>query len=445
MPLKFLISSGEASGEFYGAQLIEALRRRMPGAEFFGVGGDKMRAAGCDTVVDAHEIAVVGLAEVVRHLPRIYGEFQKLLRVVDARQPDAAILIDFPDFNLRLAKQLHQRGIPVIYYVSPQLWAWRSGRVKQVRKHVRKMLVIFPFEEAFYRSQEVEVEYVGHPLAEMSTPEISRADFAKAHGLDPSKTWIALLPGSRKKEVELNLRAMLGAAKRLTLPHLGAASPRVRPLPGDSLATLETAVAAEAAISREIGKRDLLEVLDSAAAAGSYQFLLPVASSLSSQWLEAEVSRYGLNVVLTPDARATLVHSRAAVVASGTATLEAALIGTPFVMVYRVAALTWILGKPLVRVKHYAMPNLIAAQQIVPELVQADFTAENVAAKLREIIAEGPIRDKMLAGLAQVRRILACEPGTAGTAAERAAAAVLGTIGSERRDRPEPRQKSVSY
>ena len=166
MPPKFLISSGESSGEYYGAKLIEALRHRAPAAEFFGVGGSRMREAGCDTVIDAHEISVLGLAEVVRHLPHIYGEYRRLLREVDARKPDAAILIDFPDFNLRLARQLHKRHIPVIYYVSPQLWAWRAGRIAQIRKYVRKMLVIFPFEEKWYRERGVEAEYVGHPLAD---------------------------------------------------------------------------------------------------------------------------------------------------------------------------------------------------------------------------------------------------------------------------------------
>jgi len=395
-----------------------------------------MRRLGCDTVVDAHEIAVVGLAEVVRHLPKIYGEFQKLLREVKARRPDAAILIDFPDFNLRLARKLHQIGIPVVYYVSPQLWAWRTGRVRQIEKYVQKMLVIFPFEEEFYRQHGVNVKYVGHPLAGLPQPEISRSQFANEYGLDPTKTWIALLPGSRRREVKLNLRAMLGAAKRLTMPHLEGPAPRIRRTPGDSLANVEAAVAAEQAINREIGQRDLLSVLDSAASAGSYQFLLPVASSLRLEWLRDEVAPYGLPVVLTGDARATLSLARAAVVASGTATLEAALIGTPFVMVYRVAPLTWKLGKRLVKVKHYAMPNLIAGREVVPELVQARFTAENVAGKLREIIPDGEAREDMLKGLAEVRRKLQSKPGGR-TAAERAAAVVLEVMESAQRA-PDP-------
>ncbi len=172
--MRFLISAGEASGELYGAGLMEALGRRVPGAEFFGVGGQRMRDAGCDTVVDAHKISVVGLAEVVKHLPMIRREFKKVVREAAKRKPDAAILIDFPDFNLRLARELHKLGIPVFYYVSPQLWAWRQGRIKQVKKYVRKMLVIFPFEVEFYRKHNVQAEYVGHPLADIPLPNITR-------------------------------------------------------------------------------------------------------------------------------------------------------------------------------------------------------------------------------------------------------------------------------
>jgi len=173
--VRILISAGEASGENYGAQLIAAIRALRPQAEFFGLGGESMRAAGCDITVEAKEVAVVGLAEVVRHLPSIWQRFHRLLDEVDRRKPDVAVLIDFPDFNFRLAKKLHQRRIPVIYFVSPQLWAWRQGRIKLVQKYVRKMLVIFPFEEKFYRERGVEVEYVGHPLAEVEAPAVPRA------------------------------------------------------------------------------------------------------------------------------------------------------------------------------------------------------------------------------------------------------------------------------
>src|SRR5215831_6056400 len=195
--VRFLISAGEASGEAYGAKLIDALRRLSNSeTQFFGVGGERMRQAGCDLVVNANEIAVVGLAEVVEHLPRIFRLFHKVVAEADRRKPDAAILIDFPDFNFRLARELHKRGIPVIYYVSPQLWAWRQSRIELVRKYVRKMLVIFPFEEKFYRERGIAAEFVGHPLAEMPLSAITREQFANEHQIDPNRQWVALLPGS---------------------------------------------------------------------------------------------------------------------------------------------------------------------------------------------------------------------------------------------------------
>ena len=390
MPPKFLISSGESSGEYYGAKLIEALRHRAPAAEFFGVGGSRMREAGCDTVIDAHEISVLGLAEVVRHLPHIYGEYRRLLREVNARKPDAAILIDFPDFNLRLARQLHKRGIPVIYYVSPQLWAWRAGRIAQICKYVRKMLVIFPFEEKWYRERGVEAEYVGHPLADDRLPSNTREEFAEKYELDPAKDWIALLPGSRRKEVLMNLGTILDASNWLSKPN--------------------------------------------------YQFIMPVASSLDPRWVQKRLitrhashsGLYDVQVGLVHDTRLALLHSRAAVVASGTATLETALIGTPFVMVYRVSPLSWTLGRPLVKVDRFAMPNLIAGHDVVPELVQEKFTAEAVVTELQKILPDGPDRQRMIDGLAEVRaKLHPQEPGI--TASDRAAEAVLACLGSAKK------------
>ena len=202
--MRILISAGEASGEFYGAELIKALRRQLAergsgqGVEFFGVGGEQMRAAGCDLLVEASEIAEVGIVEVVKHIPTIYRRFHEVVRAAERRKPDAAVLIDFPDFNLRLAREMHKRGVPVIYYVSPQLWAWKQRRIELVRKYVSKMLVIFPFEVAFYREHGIEAQFVGHPLAELPAPAISREQFAATHNLDAARPWIALLPGSRR-------------------------------------------------------------------------------------------------------------------------------------------------------------------------------------------------------------------------------------------------------
>jgi len=385
MPTTFFVSAGEASGEIYGAQIIPALRKSLGAdAEFFGLGGEAMRKQGFDAVVDSKEIAVVGIVEILKHLPRIYSRFRTLLREVDRRKPDAAILIDSPAFNLRVARQLHKRGIPVIYFVAPQFWAWRTGRVRFIRRYFDKVLVIFPFEEKFYREHGVDAEYVGHPLADVPPPSITRAEFARQHLLDANKQWIALLPGSRKQEIERNLPEMLRAAQLL-------------------------------------GQQ--------------YQFLLPVASTLDAKWLEAKIPRGepGIDIRLVSNAREALTLARASVVASGTATVEAALAGNPFVVVYRVSPLSFAVGRRLVHVEHFAMPNLIAGRMIVPELIQDDFTAERTAERIQELLPEGAARTQMMAELAGISASL---HGTAGsmTAADRAANAIAATL--SRREQP---------
>ncbi len=199
----------------YGAQLMEALRRYDPSLEFFGVAGERMRASGCDTVVDAKELSVVGITEILSHLPKIWGLFRKLIIEADHRRPDLAIVIDSPAFNWRVARQMHKRGIPVVYYVCPQFWAWRQGRVRLLRKCVTKALVIFPFEEKFYRDRGVDASFVGHPLADLPCPAVDRGAYAAQHKLDAAKQWITIMPGSRPKEVRMNLPGILNAAHRL--------------------------------------------------------------------------------------------------------------------------------------------------------------------------------------------------------------------------------------
>jgi lipid-A-disaccharide synthase len=388
--MQILLSSGEASGDTYGAQLVEALQGLSPQAKFFGMGGEKMHAAGCELLVHAKEVAVVGLVEVVTHLPHIRRQFWRLVDEAAKRKPDAAVLIDFPEFNLRLARELHRLGIPVFYFVSPQIWAWRTGRVKQIKNYVRKMIVIFPFEQEFYRQHGVDVSYVGHPLAhaaqaqhsqEASVRESLRQDFAAQNGLDWLEPWIALLPGSRKKEVMLNLPEMLAAAR----------------------------------------------LLNNAARHQRFQFVLPVASTLDETWLRWQLSSAGVEVHLTHDALATLRHSRAAIVASGTATVEAALAGVPFVVVYRLAPLTWWLGRRLVSLDTFAMPNLIAGRRIVPELIQKNFTAANVVRELEAVIPDDAARERMLAELEEVREKLVAG-GHGEAPAARAAREILGLL-----------------
>jgi lipid-A-disaccharide synthase len=379
--MRILLSAGEASSELYGAQLIEALRRRVPDAEFFGVGGARMAQAGCDLVVDARvHLSVVGISEIVSKLPSIYAQFRKLIQEVDRRKPDVAVMIDSPAFNFRVARELHRRGIPVVYYVTPQLWAWRQYRVERVRKWVTKALPIFPFEEKFFRAHGVDAEYVGHPLADMPPPTITREQFAEEFKLDVKKPWIAILPGSRRKEVKMNLPAMLDAAAEL----------------GDA-----------------------------------YEYVLPVASTIHPGWLASRLRTSPQRIHLVTDSFATMLHARASIVASGTATVEAALAGNPFVVVYRVSPVTWNLGRRLLKVPFVAMPNLIAGKQIVPELLQQDFTSKNVVASLRPLLVEGPERAKMIGELSGIQEALKRQNGD-GTAADRAADAVLKVIRPER-------------
>src|SRR5580693_1817749 len=288
----------------YGAQLIESLRRATahvgtdalvrpaerssagslpvaPLPTFFGVGGDRMRAAGCDTVVDAKDLAVVGITEILGHLPKIWGLFQHLIREADRRKPDLAIVIDSPAFNWRVAREMKKRGIPTVYYVAPQFWAWRQGRVRLIRDYIDKALVIFPFEEKFYRDRGVDATFVGHPLADLPYPAIAREDYAAQSQLEIAKPWITLMPGSRVKEVRMNLPTILEAAAQL---------------------------------------------------GPAYEFLLPVAPTLDRGFLPRLIARHGAarttqshpKITLVPESLPALWHSRAGIIASGTATVEAA-------------------------------------------------------------------------------------------------------------------------
>jgi lipid-A-disaccharide synthase len=387
-PVRILISAGEASGEMYGAQLIEALRRHDPTLEFFGVGGQRMRAAGCDTVIDAKDLAVVGITEILSHLPKIYGLFHRLIEEADRRRPDLAVVIDSPAFNWRVARQMKKRGIPVVYFVAPQFWAWRQGRVKLIRKYVDKALVIFPFEEQFYRERGVDATFVGHPSAELAIPNLPRSEYAAKYNLNPDKPWITLMPGSRRKEVGMILPTILESASLL---------------------------------------------------GPEYEYLLPVAPTLDRTFLRNALG--GARVTLVDEALPALHHSRAAIVASGTATVEAAMMATPFVMVYRVTPLTYALGKPRIKVPHFAMVNLIAGEKIVPELVQDNFTARNVVAELRKILPDGAARAAMLCGFDRVKACLRSpDPHDTRCAAARAAAIILQLLGLPAAARAEGKQ-----
>ena len=368
---RIFLSAGEASGDYYGAQIMTELRTRTPQLTCFGLGGTVMASAGLDRIVRAEDVAHMGITEVIRHMPRIYGEYRRLVASIKKRRPDVAILIDFPDVNFRLARTLRKLNIPVIYFVSPQLWAWKRKRLRWVQQRVSRMMVIFPFEESFYRARNVDATFVGHPLAQLPLPDVTRAEYATKYALDPAKNWIALLPGSRRKEVKLNLPEMLHAASLLNLQ-------------------------------------------------GSYEFVIPVASTVNNSYIlnflqdPIYYSATKPRVTLVDDAREALHHARASIVASGTATVQATVIGNPFLVVYRVSPLTFTLARRLIRYPleipaekdedgnlPIAMVNLVAGKRIVPELLQDRFTAENVATALTPLLADGPRREQMLADLAE--------------------------------------------
>jgi len=370
--------AGERSGDVYGGELAAALQAQRPGLEVFGCGGEAMRRARVQTVVDAHQVTMLGITEIVAGLPRAYRAFRTLLEEVDRRQPRLAVLIDFPDFNLRLARRLKRRMIPVVYFVSPQIWAWRAGRIRQLKASVDKMLCIFDFEEALYRRAGIPVEYVGHPLVDLVRLHSSREEFFLRANLEPNTPLVALLPGSRKTEVLHNLPVMLDAAARL-------------------------------ALSRPI------------------QFVVAVAPTLEFRWLEGLVARCSSgSVPVRVMERATydsLQHADIAVLASGTATLEAALRERPMVVVYRVSSLTWLLGKFLVDVPFYSMVNLLASKPLVPELIQSDFTATRVASQVEYLLDHREACREMVAGMRELKTRLGA-PG----AIRRAAEAVLAVL-----------------
>jgi lipid-A-disaccharide synthase len=446
----FFISAGEASGEHYGALLIDELKKQLAASEqtgqFFGMGGERMVAAGLERVVRSEDMAVMGITEVVRHLPRIYREFRKLKNSVRIKRPDVAVLIDFPDIHFKMAEEFHRLGVRVIFFVSPQLWAWKKHRIKLVRKYVDKMLVIFPFEEQFYLKRGVEAEFVGHPLAELPLPSISREQFGVEYGLDPRRTWIGLLPGSRPKEIRDNLPEMMKAARELAERHASGAKAQA-----DSIGIVAginprpTARTSFSSGAKSQGDSDPLIV---GAETPTYQpeftgliyeFLIPLAPTLNAAQRGqvrglVEIHGAGLSVHLVEDAPATLFHARASVVASGTATVEAALIGNPFVVVYRVSPLTYAIAKRVVKVPHVAMANLIAGKRMVPELIQDDFTAANIVQQLEWLLPDGVGRESMKRELEVVRELLNARTAglERGGAIERVAAITLGAISPDR-------------
>ncbi|MFY9803618.1 MAG: lipid-A-disaccharide synthase [Candidatus Acidiferrales bacterium] len=350
---QILISAGEASSDMYAARLATALRSRVP-AKFFGMGGPRMVEAGVELLADYREVAVVGITEVLHKIPTVIGVQNRLAREAAKRGAGLAILVDSPGTHLGVARRLKRCNIPVGYFIGPQVWAWRAGRVRVVKRLVRRIVVIFPFEEKIYRDAGVPVDFVGHPLVDTVRPTMSRAEFAANYGLDASRPIVAILPGSRPNEIAQNYARIVAACERLAQP-------------------------------------------------GDVQFVHAVAHGLSSEFLTRHAQP---SIQITRVEGATynaLAAADCAIVASGTATVEAALLGTPMVVVYRVAPLTASILRHMVRTPFIGMVNLIAGKCVCPELIQDDFTPEAVEKEARRLLESPASRDEIKAGLAEVR------------------------------------------
>jgi lipid-A-disaccharide synthase len=380
-PISLLLSAGEASGDMYAARLATALRERAD-VEIFGMGGPQMRAAGVEIVTDYSEVSVVGITEILSHLPSLVRAMRRLVNEAEKRKPALAILTDFPGFHLRLARKLKARGIPNAYYICPQFWAWRPWRVRIVRRRFAQALCIFPFEEKFYGDAGVPVKFIGHPLVGYVRATLDRVALCAEAGLNPADPLVAVLPGSRAAELRQHLPVLREACVRIH-----AAIPRA-------------------------------QFIVAAAPSGSNGAL----ASLREGWDPQLPLR-----VLKSRTYDALAAADAAIISSGTATVEAALLDAPMVVVYRVTPLTATLAKPLVRTKFFSMVNLIADKRVVPELIQSDFTPDKVACATIRLLQDESARRALRAGLAEVRQRLG-PPG----AVERAADDLLALMNSRR-------------
>jgi lipid-A-disaccharide synthase len=374
---EILISAGEASSDMYAARLATALRART-GARLFGMGGKRMAEAGVELIVDYHQVAVVGISEVLHKIPTVVGVQRKIASEAVRRRAPLAILVDSPGTHLGVARRLKNNGIRVGYFIGPQVWAWRPGRVRVVKRLVERMVVIFPFEEAIYREAGVSVNFVGHPLVDVVKASMSRTEFAERHGLDAGRPIVTLLPGSRRSEIERHYPLIMEACERL---------------------------------SREAQTR------------GAIQFVLAAAPALETE-LFAPYAKPGVSVTRVEGATYdALSAADCAIVASGTATVEAALLGTPMVVVYRVSPTSAFVLKRMVRSPFIAMVNLIAGRRVVPELIQDQFTSEAVVEEVRKLLESSAACDEMKAGLVEVRTKLG-----PGGAIERAADIFAGML-----------------
>lgn len=352
MPKKMMISAGEASGELYGALLCKAVKKRWPDAEIFGIGGPQMESAGAELI--ARITSVIGIAEAVKHLGKIRKKFIKATDALRQRKPDILVVIDYPDFNLALAKKAKAAGIPVLYYVSPQVWAWRKGRVRKIASFSDKIAVLFPFETEYYKGSGLECEFVGHPVTETLTTEENRHELKTRLGLDPAKPVIALLPGSRPDEIKRHMPIIKEVAERIhnELPEL--------------------------------------------------QIAIPLTASSE---LPDNVKSYVK--IIKDRTREVVACSEAALVASGTATLETAILGTPMAVFYVLSPFSYMIAKLLVKVKYISLVNLLLGKEAVKEMIQKEATSDNIFTELRKIISDSSYRNGMISNLKKIKELMA--------------------------------------
>lgn len=357
-PRRIMIVTGEASGDLHGANLIRAAGKIDPALKFFGVGGARMLDAGCEILIPGEELAVMGLVEVLGHFPTIWRAFRRLKKELNGpRRPDALVLIDFAEFNLLLAAQAKKAGVPVLYYVSPQVWAWRRGRVKRIASVVDRLAAIFPFEPELYEGQDIDVEYVGHPLLDEFAVTCDKPDFLRQAGLDPAQPVIGLFPGSRKNELKYIFDTIMLSAVRLREMYPGA------------------------------------------------QFLLPVASSFRKQDMQAMVEPYGVPVTLADGDIYDIIQACDAIISvSGTVTLQIALVGTPMAIVYKLAPLSYAVGRRLIRVPHIGLANIVAGREVVKEFIQQQATPAAIAQEIGAILSDDDYNRNMRSGLATIQQ-----------------------------------------
>lgn len=369
---RIMMVAGEASGDLHGGNLVKALLARRPDIEIFGIGGENMRAAGANTVVDNASIAVVGIFEVISHFGVIKAAFDKMKRILEEDPPDIAIFIDYPDFNLRLAKVAKKAGVPVVHYISPQVWAWRSGRVKKMSGLIDTMLVVFPFEVKYYEGSGIRCAYIGHPLLDTLGGLPGREELASRFGLDPGRPIVGLLPGSRKKELSFHLPLMLESYRLLK------------------------------------------EKMPDA------QCVIPVAGTLTLSDFAPYMKGWGDIRLVEHDTAGVMALMDTAVVVSGTATLQTALYGKPMVIIYRLSGMSYRIGKMLIKLSHIGLVNLVAEREVVPELVQDAATPEKIFALIYKMFCDKAYYGWIVDDLRMVREKLG-----GGGASEKAADEVL--------------------